>query len=216
MLSVLYYDLLLAWRRKSDWVNGWLFFLLVTSLFPLTITPDNDLLHVVAPGLIWVAALLSMLLALQQFLRPDYQDGCLNLLLLSPYPLPLLVLAKISAHWLMSGLPLLLMTPLLALLLHLSLHETAVLMIALLCGTPVFSLIGGIAAALTVALENSNFLLSLLVLPLCVPILIFGTGAVINVSLGQPVFGILILLSAFLVLALSLAPIAISAALRLA
>lgn len=216
MLSVLYYDLLLAWRRKSDWVNGWLFFLLVTSLFPLTITPDNDLLHVVAPGLIWVAGLLSMLLALQQFLRPDYQDGCLNLLLLSPYPLPLLVLAKISAHWLMSGLPLLLMTPLLALLLHLSLHETAVLMIALLCGTPVFSLIGGIAAALTVALENSNFLLSLLVLPLCVPILIFGTGAVINVSLGQPVFGILILLSAFLVLALSLAPIAISAALRLA
>ena len=92
MLSVLYYDLLSAWRRKSDWVNGWLFFLLVTSLFPLAITPDDQLLHIIAPGLIWVAGLLSMLLALQQFLRPDYQDGCLNLLLLSPYPLPLLVL----------------------------------------------------------------------------------------------------------------------------
>ena len=214
-LEILRDDLLSAWRRKSDWMNGWLFFLLVTTLFPLTMTPDSQLLHAIAPGLIWISALLSMLLALNQCLKPDHQDGALVLLLLSPYPLSLVVLAKISAHWLMSGLPLVLMTPLLAVLLHLSIHETLTLILALLFGTPVFSFIGAIAMALTIALENQSFLLALIVLPLCVPILIFGTGVVINAELGLPILGILLLLVAFLILAITLAPIAIVAALRL-
>src|ERR1700722_9042698 len=118
-LKTLHYDLLSAYRRKSDWANAWLFFVLVVSLFPLAITPDPALLHTIAPGLVWVSALLSMLLALNYFLKPDYQDGSLQLLLLSSYLLALLLLAKTLAHWLISGLPLILITPLLALFLHL-------------------------------------------------------------------------------------------------
>jgi len=215
LIDVLHHDLLSAWRRKSDWVNAWLFFVLVVSLFPLAITPDETLLHTIAPGLIWVSALLSMLLALNHFLKPDYQDGSLSLLLLSPHPLPLLLLAKITAHWLMSGLPLILITPLLALFLHLSAHETLTLMLALLWGTPILSLVGGVAVALTISLESQSLLLALLVLPLCVPILVFGAGVVINASLGLPTHGLLTLLAAFLVLTVTLAPLAASAALRL-
>jgi heme exporter protein B len=215
LLSILQHDLLSAWRRKSDWVNAWLFFVLVVSLFPLAITPDDALLHTIAPGLIWVSALLSMLLALNHFLKPDYQDGSLSLLLLSPHSLSLLLLAKITAHWLMSGLPLILMTPLLALFLHLSADETITLMWALLWGTPILSLVGGVVVSLTISLENQSFLLALLVLPLCVPVLVFGAGAVVNASLGLPTHGVLTLLAAFLILAITLAPLAASAALRL-
>lgn len=215
LLNVLRHDLLAAWRCKSDWANAWFFFVLVVSLFPLAVTPDEVLLHTIAPGLIWVSALLSMLLSLNHFLKPDYQDGSLNLLLLSPCPLPLLLLAKIIAHWLMSGLPLIIITPLLALFLHLSANETTTLMLALLYGTPVLSLIGATAVALTISLENQSLLLALLILPLCVPILIFGTGVVLNAGLGLPTHGILTLLAAFLVFTITLIPLAASAALRL-
>jgi heme exporter protein B len=214
LISILYHDLLAAWRRKLDWLNTWLFFVLVVSLFPLAVTPDDVLLHTIAPGIIWVSALLSMLLALNHFLKPDYQDGSLHLLLLSPYPLSLLLLAKITAHWLMSGFPLVLLTPLLALFLHLSPHETLTLMWALLWGTAILSLIGAVAVALTISLEAQSLLLALLVLPLCVPVLVFGTGVVINAGLGLPTAGILTLMAACWVLAVTLAPVAASAALR--
>lgn len=210
-----YFDLISAWRRKSDWVNAWLFFVLVVSLFPLAITPDTAVLHTIAPGLIWVAALLSMLLGLPQFLKPDYQDGSIHLLVLSPHPLPLLLLTKIAAHWCMSGLPLIFITPLLAVFLHLSAHETMTLMWALLWGTPILTLVGGVAVALTLSLESQSLLLALLVLPLCVPILVFGAGVVINAGLGLPTHGILTLLAAFLLFSMTLAPLAASGALRL-
>lgn len=215
LLTIVRQDLLLAWRRKSDWVNAWLFFVLVVSLFPLAVTPDAELLHSIAPGLIWVSALLSMLLALNNFLKPDYQDGSLNLLLLSPHSLSLLLFAKITAHWLTSGFPLILITPLLALFLHLSPNETLTLLFALLWGTPILSLVGAVGVALTVSLENQSLLLALLILPLCIPVLIFGTGVVIDAGLGLPTQGILTLLAAFLILTVTLLPLAASAALRL-
>lgn len=209
------YDLLSAYRRKSDWVNAWLFFILVISLFPLAVSPDAMLLHTIAPGLVWVAALLSMLLALNHFLKPDYQDGSLSLLLLSPYPLSLLLLSKTMAHWLISGLPLILITPLLGLLLHLTFSEILILMLSLLLGTPILSLIGAVGVALTISLDNQSLLLALLILPLSVPVLIFGAGAAVNTYLGQPVSGLLALLAALLVLTLTLLPLAASAALKL-
>lgn len=214
-ITILRHDLLSAYRRKADWANAWLFFVLVVSLFPLAITPDSALLHTIAPGLVWVSALLSMLLALNYFLKPDYQDGSLILVLLSPYPLPLLLLAKTLAHWLMSGLPLILITPLLALFLHLSLQETGILLLTLLLGTPILSLIGAVGACLTISLENQGLLLALLILPLCAPVLIFGAGAVINVGLGVSANGVLALLAALFILALTLLPLAASAALKL-
>ncbi len=208
------HDLLVAYRRKTDWVNAWLFFIIVVSLFPLAITPDSNLLHTIAPGLIWVAALLAMLLCLSNFLRPDYEDGSLSLLLLSPHPLSLLIFAKILAFWLTSALPLIVVTPVLALMLHLSGVETLSLIYTLLLGTPVLSLVGAVIMALTVGLRSQNMLLALLLLPLCVPVLVFGAGAVINVGLGLSNHGALAMLAAILILTLVLAPFAAQAALR--
>lgn len=214
ILTLIRHDLVSAYRHKAEWVNAWLFFVLVVSLFPLAVTPDINLLHSIAPGVIWVAALLAMLLSLNQFLRPDYEDGSVSMLLLSPYPLPLLLLAKVAAHWLMSGLPLILITPLLAVSLHLSSWEMLSLMITLLLGTPILSLIGAIAMALTVGLRNQNVLLALLILPLCVPVLVFGTGAVIDAGLGLSNQGAFAILGAILILAITLTPLAMSAALK--
>jgi len=207
-------DLIIAYRRKTDWVNAWLFFILVVSLFPLAVTPDIQLLHAIAPGLIWVAALLAMLLSLGNFLRPDFDDGSLSLLLLSPHSLSWLLLAKMIAFWLASALPLIIITPILAVMLHLSLTETVNLIYTLLLGTPVLCLIGAIAMALTVGLRSQSVLLALLILPLCVPVLVFGSGAVINVGMGLSNHGALALLGAILILAVSLVPIAVAAALR--
>lgn len=207
-------DIVSAYRHKADWVNAWLFFVLIVMLFPLAVVPEASLLHAIAPALIWVAAFLAMLLSLQHFLRPDYGDGSLDLLLLSPYPLPLLLLAKMLAHWCISALPLIIITPLLALILQLSWLETGALLSTLLLGTPVFSLIGGITMALTVGLRNQSMLLALLVLPLCIPILIFGAGAVMNV-MYLPLLGVFALLGALLLLALTFAPLAASVALKI-
>lgn len=207
-------DLVIAFRHKANWVNAWLFFVLVVSLFPLAVIPDINLLHMIAPGIIWIAALLSMLLSLQHFLRPDYEDGSLTALLLSPYPTSLLILAKIIAYWLMSACPLILITPVLGVTLYLSSEEILYLMITLLLGTPILSLVGAVAMSLVVGLRHQSILLSLLVLPLCIPVLIFGTGAVVDVGLGLPNKGILLLMLSFLVLTITLVPIAASAALR--
>lgn len=208
-------DLLLAVRRKGDWLNPLAFFVIVVTLFPLGIGPDGDLLREIAPGVLWVAALLATLLALDGLFRGDYDDGSLEQLLLSPHPLSVLVLAKILAHWLVTGLPLLLLSPLLALVMQLQTRAIPALLTSLLLGTLTLSLIGAIGAALTVGLRRGGVLLALLVLPLFIPVLIFGSSSVIAAASGFAIEAQLSLLGALFVLALVLAPLAIAAALRI-
>lgn len=215
MRTVAYYEILLAWRRKAECANTVVFFIIVVALFPLGVGPDATLLTLMGPGVIWVAALLATLLALPRIFSSDLQDGMLEQYLTSGQPLSLIVLAKVTAHWLMTGLPLLLITPVLALFMHLSLHECGMLMLSLLLGTPMLSLIGAIGVALTAGLRNAGVLLALLMLPLYVPILIFGTGVALRSAQGLPVGGLLALLAAGLALALALSPMATAAALRL-
>lgn len=209
-------DLRLAWRQAGDWLTPLGFFLLVVMLFPLAITPEPKKLALMAPGVIWVAALLAMLLSLDGMFRQDLEDGSLEQLLVAPAPLPLLVLAKVAAHWLQTGFCLVLLSPVAAVMLFLDGRTLAVLMATLLLGTPVLSLVGAVAAALTVALRRGGVLVPLITLPLVVPVIVFATGAVQAASMGLPVAGYLALLAAFLVLALTLIPFAVAAALRIA
>lgn len=211
---LLWRDLTLAYRQRADLFNPLLFFVLVTALFPLGIGADPALLREVAPGIIWVAALLAALLSLDSVFRSDFEDGSLEQFLISAHPLSLLVLSKVVAHWLVSGLPLLIVAPLLGLLLGLSNTATAVLVLTLLLGTPVLSMVGSIGVALTVALRRGGFILSLLVLPLYVPVLIFAASTVETASAGLPIGPHLSILSALLVLAVSLSPMATAAALK--
>jgi len=208
-------DLLLAIRRNSDWLNPLVFFVIVVTLFPLGVGPDNDLLREIAPGVLWVAALLATLLSLDGLFRGDYDDGSLEQLMLAPQPLSVLVLAKVAAHWLVSGLPLLVLSPLLALVLQLEMRAVPALLASLLLGTLTLSLIGAIGAALTVGLRRGGVLLALLVLPLFIPVLIFGSGAVIAAAGGFPITAQLSLLGALFMFALVFAPLAIAAALRI-
>jgi heme exporter protein B len=188
----------------------------VATLFPLAVTPEPGRLALMAPGVIWVAALLAMLLSLDGLFRQDLEDGSLEQLLVAPAPLPLLVLAKVTAHWLQTGFCLVLLSPVAAVMLFLDLHTLPVLLATLLLGTPVLSLTGAVAAALTVALRRGGALIPLLTLPLMVPVIVFATGAVQAAAMGLPVAGYLALLAAFLVLALTLIPFAVAAALRIA
>lgn len=208
-------DLILAYRRRAQLANPILFFVLVVSLFPLGIGPDSTFLQKFAPGVLWIAALLSALLSLESMFRSDFEDGALDLLLASPHPLSLLVLAKVIAHWLVAGLPLLLIAPLLAMWLHLPISVMPTLLATLALGTPVLSLVGAIGVALTIGLPRGGVLLTLLILPLYVPVLIFATSAVDAAVAGLVVEGQLAMLGALLILALSLAPPAIAAALRI-
>lgn len=208
-------DLHLALRRRSDTLAALVFFALVVSLFPLGVGPEPLLLQRMAPGVVWVAALLASVLSLGRLFSDDYQDGTLEQLLLSAHSLPALVLGKIAAHWLCSGLLLALLSPLLALQFGLSGSATLVLLVSLLLGTPVLSLIGAIGAALTLGLRGGGVLLSLLTLPLCVPVLIFGAGAVEAQQAGLGVSAHLSLLGAVLLLSLLGAPFVAAAALRI-
>lgn len=208
-------DLLLAFRHRGEMANPLMFFVLVVSLFPLALGPDSRTLQPLAPGIIWVAALLASLLSLEGMFRSDFDDGALELMLLSPQPAPLLVLAKVIAHWLVTGLPLIALAPLLGVLLHLPAQAMPALLITLLLGTPVLSLVGAIGVALTVSIRRGGLLLSLLILPLYVPVLIFAAGAVGDAAHGLQVGAHFMILGAMLVLALSLAPIATGAALRI-
>lgn len=214
-LALLQRDLLLAFRHRGELANPLLFFALVVTLFPLGVSPDPALLKKMAPGVIWIAALLSALFSLESMFRSDFDDGAMEQMALSPYPLPVLVLAKIIAHWLVSGLPMLLMAPVLALLLSLPDVAIQTLVLTLLMGTPLLSLIGSIGVALTVGLKRGGVLLTLLVLPLYIPVLIFATQAVTAATAGLPVDGQLFFLAALLTLGLTLAPIAGAAALRI-
>jgi len=208
-------DLRLAARRRSEPLFTLGFFVVVASLFPLGLGPEPELLRRIAPGVLWVAALLASMLALGRMFGADYEDGTLEQLVLAPSPLVLSVGAKIVAHWLVSGLPLVLVSPLLALQYGLPGDVIAHLMLSLLIGTPVLSLIGAIGAALTLGLRGGGVLLALLVLPLYVPVLILGAGSVEMAGAGLEPDGQLLLLGALLVLAAAFAPWAIAAALRI-
>jgi heme exporter protein B len=208
-------DLTLAYRHRAEMINPLLFFILVTSLFPLGIGADPNLLRAAGPGIIWVAALLAALLSLDGIFRSDFDDGTLEQFLLSSHPVSVLVLAKILAHWLITGLPLLVVAPLLGVLLDLPARGILTLLLTLALGTPVLSLIGAVGVALTVGLRKGGMILSLLVLPLYIPLLIFAANAVDTAAAGLPITAHLSLISALLVLALSLAPLATSAALRI-
>lgn len=216
MLAVLRRDLLLAMRRKSEMLTALFFFVIVTSLFPLGLGPEPALLKKIAPGVIWVAALLATMLGLGRLFAPDHADGTLEQLALSPAPLGLLIAGKIAAHWITTGLPLVLLAPVLGLQYDLEAGALGVLVAALLLGTPLLSLIGAIGAALTLGVRGGGVLISLLVLPLYVPALIFGAGAVEAHISGLGATGHLSLLAALLALAVFFAPWATTAALRIA
>src|SRR5947209_9025196 len=208
-------DLILAWRRRADVLATVFFFIIVTSLFPLGIGPERETLKTIAPGVVWVAALLASMLSLGRIFGNDYQDGTLEQLVLTPQPTYLVVLAKVLAHWIVSELPLVIIAPVLGLQFGLSENTLVIVIASLLLGTTVLSVIGSIGAALTLGLRAANVLVALLVLPLYIPVLIFGTGAIEATVTGTDPQPYLLLLGATLVLALAFVPWATSAALRI-
>jgi heme exporter protein B len=209
-------DLLLAMRRRSDAAMSVFFLVVVVSLFPLGVGPEPAVLRTIGPGVLWVAALLACLLSLARVFTADYVDGTLEQMVLVPKPLAILVVGKVFAHWVISGLPIVLLSPLLGLQFGLSGESLGVLVISLLLGTPTLSMIGAIGAALVLGVRGSGLLVALLVLPLYAPVLIFGAGAVTSSMAGIGGEANLSLLGACLVLALFLAPWATAAALRIA
>jgi heme exporter protein B len=208
-------DLTLAWRRRADVLSTLFFFVIVVSLFPLGVGPEVQLLRAMAPGVVWVAALLASMLSLGRLFANDYQDGTLEQMLITPQPLYLVVLAKVLALWLVSGVPLALISPLLGVQFGLSGDTLFVLGASLVLGTPVLALIGSIGAALTLGLRGGGVLIAVLILPLYIPVLIFGAGAVDASVNGISPAANFYLLGAVLVLALMFSPWAASAALRI-
>jgi len=212
---VIFRDLLLAARRNSDVLTVVLFFVIVVSLFPLGIGPEPKLLRTVGPGVLWVAALLASMLALSRVFAADHADGTLEQMMLGATPLGIIVAAKVFAHWLVTGLPLVLISPVLALQFDLPRELFGVLVLSLALGTPILSLIGAIGAALTLGLRGAGALLSLLVLPLYVPVLVIGAGATEAAASGLGGSAQLLLLGAMLIVAAAFAPWAVAAALRI-
>ncbi|MEM7255518.1 MAG: heme exporter protein CcmB [Pseudomonadota bacterium] len=208
-------ELVAANRARADALNPVLFFVLVSSLFPLALSPTEALLRTIGPGVLWVCALLATLLSLERLFRADFDDGTLDQLLISPFPTPILVLGKVFAHWLVAGLPLVIVAPVIGIMYGLPGSSLGISAVALALGTPTLSLIGSIGVALTVGLPRGGVLLSLVVLPLYVPILIFGAQAVEVATRGLPATGHLYWLGAFFALALTLCPLAAAAALRI-
>lgn len=216
VLRIIRRDMLLAMRRRSDVLTVLLFFVIVVSLFPLGVGPEPGLLRTIAPGVIWVAALLASMLALSRVFSQDHADGTLEQMLLSATPLSIIVAAKVLAHWLITGLPLVLLAPILALQFDLPQEFFSELMLSLLLGTPALSLIGTIGAALTLGLRGGGALLALLVLPLYIPVLIVGAGALDAAAAGLGAGAHLLLLGAFLVVAAAFAPWVVAVSLRIA
>lgn len=202
-------------RRFGEYLQPLLFFVVVSSLFPLALSPRPALLQEIAPGVIWVSALLATLLSMESLFKTDFDDGSLEQLALSPQPMALMLLAKTAAHWLATGLPLVLVSPLIARMFFVSTEALPIMMLGLLLGTPVLMLLGTVGAALTVSLRRGSVLLSLLVLPLMVPVLIFGARATDLAVEGAPADGPLFLLASLLALALSLVPFATAAAIKI-
>ncbi|EGM71806.1 MULTISPECIES: heme exporter protein CcmB [Shewanella] len=212
--TLLQRDLKIAIRHRGDIFNPLLFFVMVVTLFPLGIGPEPQMLARVAPGIIWVAALLASMLSLERLFKADFSDGSLEQMLLSPQPLSILVLAKVLAHWILTGVPLIIIAPLLAVLLNLDSNSYGALIATLALGTPVLSLLGAIGVALTVGLRKGGVLLSLLILPLYIPVLIFATSAIDAAGMNLPYDGQLAIIGAMLIGSLTLAPFAIGASLR--
>ena len=213
--SIVRRDLLLAWKRPGDMLNPLFFFAMVSTLFPLAVGPSPEQLALSGPGVLWVAALLAALLSLNSLYLSDFEDGSLDQIILSPQPLPLLALGKSISHWLISGLPLVIASPLLAMTFRMPANTTAVLMLTLTLGTISLSLLGSIGAALTVGLNRGNALLSLLILPLAMPVLIFGARTVSLAAADDAVAAGIYFLAAYCMLALSFAPFATAAALKI-
>lgn len=214
-LGTLRRDLLVALRRPGDVANPLVFFVIVIALFPLGIGPAPGDLARIAPGVLWVVALLASLLSTDMVFRSDHDDGSLEQLLRSPQPLYLLAMAKIAVHWVLTGLPLTLLSPLMATMLYLPATALPALLLSLFAGTLTLSLVGGIGAALTVGLRKGGILLALLILPFYVPVLVFGAAAVDAAAVGAVWLPQLAILAAFALLALVLAPLAVAAALRI-
>lgn len=202
-------------RRPAEVINPLVFFAIVVALFPLAVGPETQQLQNLSPGLVWVAALLAVLLSLDGMFRSDFEDGSLEQWVVSPHPLPLLVLAKVLAHWLFSGLALVVVAPLLALMLGLPARCLPVLLLSLLLGTLTLSLLGAVGAALTVGLKRGGLLLALLILPLYIPVLILGSGALQAALQGMPSVGHLLWLASLTALAVTLTPFAIAAGLTI-
>ncbi|WED21037.1 heme exporter protein CcmB [Vibrio sp. JC009] len=214
MIAIIRRELLIAFRRQADILNPLWFFIIVITLFPLSIGPEPNLLARIAAGIIWVAALLSVLLSMERLFKDDFQDGALEQMMLFPIPLPLVVISKVIAHWLLTGLPLILISPILAVLLSLDFETWKTVVLTLLVGTPTLSFIGAIGVALTVGLQKGGVLLSLLILPLFIPVLIFATSAIDAASLGMAYNGQIAIMAAMLAGSVTLTPFAISAAIR--
>jgi len=208
-------DVLLAWKRPGDVLNPLFFFAMVSTLFPLAVGPSPEQLQIAGPGVVWVAALLATLLSLNSLFLSDYEDGSLDQLVLSPQPLPLLALGKSFAHWLITGLPLVLVSPMVAVSFRMGSDTIAVMMVTLAFGTISLSLLGSIGAALTVGLHRGTALLSLLILPLSMPVLIFGARTVSLSASDDATAAGIYFLAAYCMLAVTLAPFATAAALRI-
>ncbi len=213
--TLLVRDLTLAMRRKTDVLSALFFFIIVISLFPLGAGIDKAVLQKIAPDIVWVAALLASMLALERLFSSDYEDGTLEQMLISSQPLTVIVLAKVFAHWLLTGLPLVLIAPLVGLQYHLDNHAILIMVLSILLGTPILSLLGAIGAALTLGLRGGGILIAVLILPLYIPILIYGSGAVSASMMQGESQAYLLLLGAFLLLSLIFTPWATAAALRI-
>ncbi|MFK8013051.1 MAG: heme exporter protein CcmB [Marinicellaceae bacterium] len=214
-LALVKRDLTLGLRRKSQIYQPLVFQLLVVTMFPLGLGSGSKTLALIAPAVIWILALLASLLTLDQIFKNDYDDGSVEAYVLTSSPLPLAVLAKVLAHWLLSGLPLVLFAPIIGILLHLPSASYSILMLSLLIGTPIFSFIGSIGSALTMSLKHGGLLLTVLVMPLLSPVLIFGAGAVVESALGNSAGQHLLLLTGLLVLSFTLVPFAAAAAIKI-
>jgi len=209
------YEIKIVLRSTDAWITPLIFFVMVVCLFPLAIGYDQELLISMAPGVIWVAALLATIISMGNLFRNDYDEGFLDLLLVSTYPLSLLALTKITSHWISHGLPLILISPLLGFMLNLSAEEIYALIFTLLLGTPVLSLIGAIGAALTVVVRGNGLLLPMLIIPFYIPVLVFGTGIMIMTHQHTPVIAYYALMGAFVLLSLVFAPILTGHALKI-
>tara|TARA_B100001105_G_scaffold241428_1_gene220812 strand:+ start:66 stop:740 length:675 start_codon:yes stop_codon:yes gene_type:complete len=207
-------DLILAFRDKTDFINSLIFFIIVITLFPLTFGTKSTIVNEIIPGMIWISALLATCLSLETIFRSDFEDGSIEQLTLSRYPLTLLVSAKIFAHWITFGMPLIIISLLMGILLSLSNEIIMALFITLILGTPILSLLGSVMVALTIGLRG-GMLLNLLILPLSMPVLIFSTVAIQNAALNQSIIAETYFLAGILVLAITLAPLATAAALRI-
>ena len=214
LFAVIQRDLLIYSRHKGEWAGAILFFLIVASLFPMALDPKPETLIWLAAGIIWVSALLATILSQEGLFRSDHQDGLFEQLLISPHPVPLLVFAKMLADWLATGLPLILVTPLIGFIFNLPFERLLVLTTTLLMGTPTLSALGLVGVSLTLSMPRGGIMLAVLILPLYVPILILGAQAVTLSAEGLPIQGYLALMAAIAIMAIVLAPLAVSSALK--